>query len=138
GMIDMAVVLDQDIERYIAYECKRLNVRYNGKKDSLAGLYVAKGMMRFVKEKYYSDRLPVGCMLGYVMDGDIFFAAKQVRKAILDNKGILGLISGPTNVAPVQFIKRFLTTHKRQSNEIVIRHALLAFPKPEPMVNASV
>ena len=85
--------------------------------------------MRFITEKY-AEGLPVGCMLGYVMDGDVIFAAKQLRNAILDNKGILGLISGPIATTPVNSIKRFLTNHKRPTTgtTIEIRHAFLAFP----------
>ena len=70
GEIDMALVLDGERERYLAYECKRLNIVRNGRWESLATRYVEDGLMRFVTEQY-AESLPVGCMLGYVMDGDV-------------------------------------------------------------------
>ena len=68
GRIDMAVLLDQDRERYLAYECKRLNLTHSSRRSSLATLYVTKGLHRFVTEQY-AEKLPVGYMLGYVLDG---------------------------------------------------------------------
>ena len=67
--VDLAAVVDQDGTTHIAYECKRLNVRgADGARRSQARGYVRDGMMRFVTGDYASG-LPVGCMLGYVMDG---------------------------------------------------------------------
>ena len=77
GEIDMAVFLDQNREKYLAYECKRLGVRNGGSRRSLATPYVLQGVRRFVTEQY-AARLPVGSMLGYVMDGDIPFAKARV------------------------------------------------------------
>src|SRR5258707_1312512 len=48
GRIDVAVLLDQERERYVAYECKRLNVIHGGTRGSLATRYVKDGMMRFL------------------------------------------------------------------------------------------
>ena len=81
GEIDMALVLDGERERYLAYECKRLNVVRNGKRESLASRYVKEGLMRFVTEQY-AESLPVGCMLGYVMDGDVSGAQSGIFAAI--------------------------------------------------------
>ena len=93
GQIDLAFLLDQERERYIAYECKRLNVIYAGARNSLATRYVKDGIMRFLSEKY-AEGMPIGCMLGYVMDGDLPFAVTQVRSAIESNRGELEIVDG--------------------------------------------
>lgn len=126
GKIDFAVLLDQERERYLAYECKRLNVTNNGR-ASLATRYVNDGMMRFLTEQY-AEGLPVGCMLGYVMDGDLGFALKQLGAAVAAQKVPLGLITGPTSAQPIAGIERFATGHQRANKiHIELRHVLLPF-----------
>jgi hypothetical protein len=126
GIIDLGVLLDWDRERYLAYECKRLNVIYNGRRSSLATEYVKEGMMRFITEQY-AEGLPIGSMLGFVMDGDIVFATAQLDTAIQTHKAPLALVSGPTCAPPLEGITRFLTEHKRPTHLIELRHALLPF-----------
>ena len=70
GIIDFAVFIHKDHERYIAFECKRLNVSFTSGKKSLALDYVNEGMMRYISAQY-AKNLPLGVMLGYVMDGDL-------------------------------------------------------------------
>src|SRR6266436_6051543 len=94
GIIDLAVLLDWERERYLPYECKRLNVIHNGSRSSLATPYVIEGLMRFVTEQY-AEGLPLGFMLGYVIDGDLSFALKQIHAAIDAQKGPLLLTDGP-------------------------------------------
>ena len=129
GQIDMAVFLDQDREKYLAYECKRLNVQHGVRRSSLATRYVMEGIRRFVTGQY-AERLPVGSMLGYVMDGDISFAKARVDAAIDANKVEVKLVFGPTGANPVSIIQRFSTEHGRKdgSRDIEIRHGLLPFP----------
>jgi hypothetical protein len=127
GQIDFAVLLDQERERYVAYECKRLNVTYEGARASLATRYVKDGMMRFLTEQY-AEGLPVGCMLGYVMDGDLPFALKQVHGAIDAHKTSLGIMDGASPSQAVPGIERFSTLHQRANTSIIeLRHALLPF-----------
>jgi len=128
GEIDMAVLLDRERERYLAYECKRLNVIYNGGRQSLATRYVNEGMLRFITEQY-AEGLQVGCMLGYVLDGDTEFAISCVHTAIAVNKVNLGLTGSPNAVEPIEFVERFLTLHIRPINklEMQVRHAFLPF-----------
>lgn len=84
-------------------------------------------MLRFITEQY-AEALPIGYMLGYVMDGDVVFARQQLNTAILNQKTALGLISGPTGTPPVHNIERFITGHKKiNSSQIELRHALLPF-----------
>jgi hypothetical protein len=125
GKIDIAVLFDWERERYLAYECKRLNVVHAGKRNSLARLYVTEGMMRFLSEQY-AEQLPMGCMLGYVLDGDVAFATGRLTVAITGHSP-LGLLEGPCALTPVQTVQRFRTRHSRPSgSEIELRHALIA------------
>ncbi len=125
GKIDIAVLFDWERERYLAYECKRLNVVHAGKRSSLATLYVTEGMMRFLTEQY-AEQLPMGCMLGYVLDGDIAFATGRLTVAITAHCP-LGLIEGPAALTTVQTVQRFRTRHSRPAGtEIELRHALIA------------
>ena len=129
GKIDMALLLDQERERYLAYECKRLNVARNGQTRSLATPYVREGMLRFVTGQY-SAGLPVACMLVYVLDGNVVAAEFKVRTAIDLNSTDIALMGTPTASRRVGTIRRFSSRHRRLSNgtNIEIRHALLPFP----------
>lgn len=130
GQIDLAVLLDQGCTRYLAYECKRLNVHFSGGRESLATPYVKEGVKRFVTEQY-AEGLPVGCMLGYVLDGDTEFALSRVNAAIEANKTEIGIVGAPVSGTPVGSVVRFSTDHVRpdSGSEIHVRHSLLPFPK---------
>lgn len=73
---------DEDI--YFCLEAKRLNVIVNGVRKSLADEYVKEGMQRFVDGKY-ARHVHHGGMLGYVLDGDVLRAMKNVRRNIRAN-----------------------------------------------------
>ena len=150
GRIDVAVFLNQDRDRYLAYECKRLNELRDDGRRSLAGEYVREGLSRFVAEQY-SENLPVGCMLGYVLDGDVRDAALSVRKKIVACRREIALIgqphdeaaidvatgmfmvedpytgAQPHDEAAIDVATRFSSRHRRRQSdsEIEIRHALL-------------
>lgn len=127
GIIDIAVLFDWNRERYLAYECKRLNVINGGSRSSLATVYVTQGMMRFLTEQY-AEQLPVGCMLGYVLDGDVPFANSRIADAIGSHVP-LALAEGPTPLAAIEMIERFRTRHTRQTgSQIELRHALFSKP----------
>lgn len=128
GQIDIAVFLDRERERYLAYECKRLNVKSNGGTKSLAARYVTQGVNRFVTEQY-AENLPVGCMLGYVMNGEVSVAQSKIYAAIRDKSDRIGLTKGPVEEKPLGDAKRFSSHHIRTGSgtEIEIRHALLPF-----------
>ena len=128
GRIDVAVFLNQDRDTYLAYECKRLNeVRGDGRR-SLARGYVMDGLSRFVAGQY-SEGLPVGCMLGYVLDGDLAYATSSVRAKIVECGQDVALVAEPRDDVAVGEATRFFSRHRRGSNggEIEIRHALLPF-----------
>jgi hypothetical protein len=127
GIIDIAVLFDWDRERYLAYECKRLNVINGKSRSSLATLYVTQGMMRFLTEQY-AEQLPVGCMLGYVLDGDVLFAHSRIVDAIGGHVP-LALVEGPTAFATIETVGRFRTRHIRPTgSHIELRHALFSKP----------
>lgn len=137
GRIDMVLLLDWERERYLAYECKRLNVVRQGRRHSLATLYVTEGVARFVTEQY-AESLSVGCMLGYVMDGDVMTAQTKVRAAIDRYRSGIGLTTEPEQESSIGEVKRFLSRHLRASSgqEIEIRHALLPFKQGTPTEEA--
>lgn len=124
GKIDIGILFGWERELYLAYECKRLNVVQKSGRSSLATEYVTQGMMRFLTEQY-AEGLPVGCMLGYVLDGDIPFAAERVATAIAGH-GPLNLINALAPMPLTGSAMRFRTRHLRgPSAEIELRHALL-------------
>ena len=114
-------------ELYLAYECKRLNVRRSGgPRRSKAAEYVKDGVARFVTEQY-SAGLPLACMLGYVEDGDVHMANRKVRQKIddLSEASVIGLpIALSEDVHHIQFE----TVHSRESSDqsIRIRHQLVS------------
>ena len=137
AQIDLAVIIDQECSIYVAYECKKLNVRRaDGARRSQSGDYVGvpnrrsrspiNGMMRFVTERYAKD-LPVGGMLGYVMDGDLRWAYTRVKAKMRSCKSALGLQEPPRGMSPIQGARRFVTEHMCNGRSMEIRHALLPF-----------
>jgi len=129
GQIDLAVLLDQGCTRYLAYECKRLNVIYGTARQSLATPYVKEGVKRFITEQY-AEGLSVGCMIGYVLDGDMTFARERVQAAINADTNAIGLKNGPTSIPSIVNVERFTTDHTRPTSGSVIhlRHSLFPFP----------
>lgn len=127
GIVDIAVLLNQDRDTYLAYECKRLNEQRDDGRRSLAGKYVMDGLSRFITGQY-SDNLPVGCMLGYVLDGDVEYAARRVRAKIVACRRHVALIGVPRDDKDIGNAKRFCSRHRRRLNgaEIEVRHALLS------------
>jgi len=127
GILDMALFLDQDHEKYIAYECKRLNIisDQGKRKASLAGTYVEEGVVRYVTAKY-AEKLPYGCMLGYVMDGDTAFAFQQLNNAIKERKELTNLETTRITLTD-DFFPSFETSHNRGSCKslFTVRHRLL-------------
>jgi hypothetical protein len=127
GILDMALFSDQDHERYIAYECKRLNaISKNGTRSSLAGKYVEEGVARFVTAQY-AENLPFGCMIGYVMDGDTKFAVQQIESAIDKRKKLLKLATEKLDVEHGCYTQ-FETSHNRtgKCSLIAVRHRLFS------------
>ena len=123
----MVMVVDHDWVHYLAYECKRLNVKdRDGTRQPLAGKYVSKGVMRFVTEQY-AENLPTGCMIGYVMDGDLDSAYSRIRTVMTQKRRAVGLQGDFRAQDPIGQFKRFATDHVSGDKSIEILHALLPF-----------
>ncbi len=130
GRIDMALLLNQAGSNYLAYECKRLNVdQQNGKKRSLATPYVLDGVCRFTTEQYAAG-IPLACMLGYVLDGNVNSARTKVWAAINKLKAEVDLVGSLQVGKAIGTIERFSSVHRRGATglDIEIGHALLPFP----------
>ena len=136
--IDLAAIIDREGLTYVAYECKKLNVRgADGARRSRAGAYVGDdGMMCFITEKYAKD-LPFGGMLGYVMDGDLDFAYTRIKAKIMSRRSALGLQAPPRSVAPIDATRRFVTEHMCDGRWMEMRHALLPFVESGPTAAAN-
>ena len=90
GWKDIAFYPSHDEEIYFCLEAKRLNAVVSGKSSSLASEYVTEGMQRFVDRKY-SPHVRHGGMLGYVLDGDIARAIKNVANCVRLHEAKLGM-----------------------------------------------
>ena len=125
--VDMALIINNDRSTYLAYECKRLNViRQSGARRALAAEYIDDGIKRFFTEQYAED-LPTGCMIGYVMDGDLDAAYSRIRKAMTRKRRAVGLHGDFRAQDPIGQFKRFATNHVSGEKAIEILHALLPF-----------
>ncbi len=130
GIIDIVLFLDNSYQKYIAYEAKRLNtVNSDGKRTgSQAGKYIEEGVVRYVTAQY-AEKLPYGCMIGYVMDGDCQFASEKIVSALLDAKRKeLVRLKPNAIVVRTDSYTWFETTHKRCGTDkyINIRHRLFS------------
>lgn len=130
GYLDIAVVLDSNHDTYIAFECKRLNIaKGNGVRASLATEYVKDGVRRYVSEQY-ADSLPVGAMLGYVLDGDVDWSKSKIVAALKKCSHLMQISPGSEilDLPAMDSIVRFATNHMRNDgSDIEVRHSLLPF-----------
>ena len=62
---------------YFCLECKRLNVVKDGKVRPYTSEYLTHGMLRFINGPY-AARVSQGGMLGYVLDGNVAEAIRNV------------------------------------------------------------
>jgi len=126
GVIDVAVFFHLRNDVYLAFECKRLSVRRSQGRESLAGKYVEEGMMRYVSARY-AQRLPLGAMLGYVMDGDVRWAEERLRGAVERRAEKLRLVESLKEL-PAVSVRCLGSRHRRADggSPFEIRHVLLA------------
>jgi len=115
----------------VAFECKRLNVTSKNGILSLTGLYVKKGMMRYVCAQYARE-LPLGAMIGYVLDGNTGAAEARLVSAITARALALRSSTRPVILNPIGFVRRLATSHHRlgETRAFEVRHALLPYPPP--------
>lgn len=114
---------------YFAFECKLLRVPDSkGNTRALAAEYVKEGMVRYFNGQY-AVGLNKGGMLGYVMDGDITKAKKNIKKAIEQRRDKLHMAkAGTTERTDIVRDRRvFKTEHLPNPPEsFTIHHILLA------------
>ena len=105
---------------------KRLNVPRDDGRRSLAKEYVMDGLSRFTTGQY-SENLPAGFMLGYVLDGDVKYVASSVQAKINEHREDIALVLHPRRDIPIGNATRFYSRHRRRSNggEIEVQHALV-------------
>jgi hypothetical protein len=123
GYLDIAIQFFIQMKQVcLALECKRLNVRRPEGRATLATEYVEKGMMRFVTGQYSRD-LPLGGMIGYVMDGDLEGAHGAIRRKI--EEVAVPLRCASPYIVVLQHPEYFSTDHARSPVPIQLRHLLL-------------
>ncbi len=89
GRVDIRFSQGWDERVYFSVECKRLRATSpGGRFSALAGEYVEDGMLRYFNGQY-AVRLDKGGMLGYIMDGNVPQAIKDVAGAIASRKAKL-------------------------------------------------
>lgn len=129
GQIDFVAyplgALDREI--YLAYECKCVNIMKGGRMRSGAGEYVLHGILRFVEERYAAN-VPMGCILGYVLDGNLVGAENKIKSAVRLRLSKIALSGGPTSRESDRSFIQFDTTHSRleSRSEFRIRHLLVS------------
>jgi hypothetical protein len=123
GKKDIVVFPSTMEEIYFCLEAKRLNALISGVRRSLADEYVREGMQRFVEGKY-SRFIRHGGMLGYVLDGQVDRAIRNVERNIQAYARALEMtLPGhflPSSVRPNDpFAKE---THHHRSHETAVFH----------------
>lgn len=118
GRVDIAVIYGGHEGLYLAYECKWLEKK--SQERDLAKKYLGKeGLGRFLSGKYGYD-MPFGCMIGYVVTGDLTVALNRISD-IIKSKGL----PQPTPSKNIHQLKAFKTDHTQNPVPISITHILL-------------
>jgi hypothetical protein len=111
---------------YFCLECKRLNVLSDERVRPYTSEYITHGMLRFIKRQY-APQMRHGGMLGYVLDGDVEQAVKNVCKLIQSRYEELKMPppgnATQSSIFP-QDARLMETTHNRGSNseDFLIHH----------------
>ncbi|MEG8057042.1 hypothetical protein QP150_10135 [Sphingomonas sp. 22L2VL55-3] len=125
--IDFVVAIGDAEDVYLACECKRLNVSRSSGFTTGASAYVFDGLSRFAESRY-SAGLPIGVMLGYVMDGRVGAAQTAVQAIIATAHDRLGMIEAHSDMPSPKW-RRFRTRHRGSSAGVIeVRHTLLPLP----------
>jgi hypothetical protein len=113
---------------FFTVECKRLRVTSESGLRHLADKYANEGVQRFV-DRRYSNGLPCGGMVGYVMDNQIALAFASMQEEILKRRSALKLptqdaIRAPSAVLP-DYVWSADTLHERTDCRFLLHHLLL-------------
>ncbi len=113
---------------FFTVECKRLRVVTRTGINHLADKYAEEGIQRFV-DGQYSDGLPCGGMVGYVMDNEISKAFASVKSAIESRHKTLKVSSIKCICTPSTALPDYEwsadTLHDRQNGRFAVHHVLL-------------
>lgn len=113
---------------FFTVECKRLRVANESGLRHLIDKYADEGVQRFVDGKY-SNGLPCGGMVGYVMDNQTALAFASIQEEILKKRSALRLptqdgIRIPSAVLP-DYGWSADTLHERTDCRFLLHHVLL-------------
>lgn len=117
-------------EIYLGLEAKRLNVLRPTGPAALAAEYVDEGMQRYVDGKY-AGAVQHGVMLGYVLDGNVGAAIKNVASVVKRRCTDLCMAIGSSLTASSikprkRSVKESCHTRKTDSKDFLIHHVFLA------------
>ena len=118
---------------YFSLECKRLNVIKDGHVRPYTAEYITHGMLRFIRGQY-AAQMRHGGMLGYVLDGNVEQAIKNVSNLIRSRHKELKM-SPPGDVSPSSVLpddsRLKETSHTRHSSsENFLIHHIFAGGAP--------
>jgi hypothetical protein len=113
---------------FFTVECKRLRAVSETGLRHLADKYVDEGIQRFVDGRY-SQGLPCGGMVGYVMDNQTALAFASIRSEIANKRRPLNIpfdddIHIPSVVLP-NYEWSADTVHNREDCKFLVHHVLL-------------
>ena len=125
GISDLQIQFGYDERRRFTLEAKLLN---KPKKGSNTGAYVGNdGMGRFIRDGKYGMRVSAGGMVGYVVDGDVEKARRNVADGIADKRQSLGMCS--TGILEESDLREsvYMTSHcrKQAPQQFTIYHVFL-------------
>ena len=113
---------------FFTVECKRLRVANESGFRHLADKYADEGIQRFVDGRY-SQGLPCGGIVGYVMDNQTALAFASIQAEIANKRRALKIpstadIRTPSAVLPL-YEWSADTVHNREDCKFLIHHVLL-------------
>lgn len=114
---------------YLCLECKRLNVLRNGHRRLGGSEYVAHGMLRFV-DGQYASAVRHGSMLGYVLDGDVPAAIRNVETNVQRKHVVLcmdppGTLHRSSNLMDLPTARESLHRRVRRPTPLLIHHLFM-------------
>jgi hypothetical protein len=113
---------------FFTLECKRLRVANQSGVRHLADKYAEEGVQRFVDGRY-SQGLPCGGMVGYVMDNQTALAFASIQSEIASRRESLKLSARHGIHTPSAALPHYGwsadTRHDRTDGEFLVHHVLL-------------
>lgn len=133
GRLDLRFKYMHSHRDYLAFEAKRLHVKYPSGFKTEYSIYISDGMTRFVSGKY-AKGLSCAGMIAYVMDSDVSRAWQGAHRSVEDDRAQLRL-RAETTFSPscledsisqiISSAKVAETAHDCENGPMVITHLLL-------------